>query len=266
MTTDNRPQKAAYRKNEATIQFKEVIDSLEEELNSKGFFINSPIWDNLSMEDMPNEQWIPVINYEGYLVSNYGRVKSVHKRATRYRKNELILRQYFDAMGYLYIVMNRKKQKVHRTVGLTFLSNTHTKEKKQINHKKGIKWYNVLFNLEWMTPGDNQRHALANGLKVAKKGEYNACAKAVNQYNLNGEFIREWGSMKQIEIALDINDAPIGKCCRGDKNYTQAYGFIWRYRKDINNNENLNPDSFNIKNLPKFYKRRETTNRLKNIA
>ena len=43
--------------------------------------LRKPIWDELGIADLKNEEWRPVVGYEQvYEVSNYGRVKSFPKR------------------------------------------------------------------------------------------------------------------------------------------------------------------------------------------
>lgn len=54
----------------------------------------------------------------------------------------------------------------------------------------------------------------------------------VKQYSLNGEFIKEWESIKSVEEFLGIKkaEANISACCQGRKK--RAYGYIWKYSED----------------------------------
>ena len=63
--------------------------------------------------------------------------------------------------------------------------------------------------------------------------------KPILQYNLEGNFIKEWPSA--IEAALLINKNPINinDCARGK--YKSTYGFRWKYKKDIKGYEKLEP-------------------------
>ena len=56
---------------------------------------------------------------------------------------------------------------------------------------------------------------------------------SVNQYNLDGSFIKTWESAKIAAAELNIGHQLIGRCCRNDKYYKMAYGFVWKY----NNNQ-----------------------------
>lgn len=94
------------------------------------------------------------INDFSYEISSYGRVR--HKVTKRIRKLEV-----HDAK-YLRVKLHKKNLKVHRLVGLYFISNPENKP--EINHKDGNKHNNHVDNLEWVTPEENVRHALERGL------------------------------------------------------------------------------------------------------
>jgi group I intron endonuclease len=52
--------------------------------------------------------------------------------------------------------------------------------------------------------------------------------KPILQYNLQGNFIKEWVSGSEIQKTLNISHGNIVKCCRGLKK--QIGGFIWKYK------------------------------------
>lgn len=54
-----------------------------------------------------------------------------------------------------------------------------------------------------------------------------ACNKPVNQYTLDGVFVKAWPSMTYIEIELGFGKSHISKCCNGKQK--SAYGSIWRH-------------------------------------
>jgi hypothetical protein len=62
---------------------------------------------------------------------------------------------------------------VHRLVGIAFIPNPDNKP--EINHKDGNKQNNLVDNLEWVTPVENQNHSVATGLK--QHGELAANSK-----------------------------------------------------------------------------------------
>ena len=53
-------------------------------------------------------------------------------------------------------------------------------------------------------------------------------SKIVLQFTLDGEFIREWPSTREIERQLGFDNSAVGRCCLGKQK--SAYGYIWRYK------------------------------------
>ena len=51
--------------------------------------------------------------------------------------------------------------------------------------------------------------------------------KQVNQYSLNGNFIKTWDSIKEAEIYYNISRGNVSACCRGAQK--TAKGFIWKF-------------------------------------
>lgn len=64
----------------------------------------------------------------------------------------------------------RRTLQYHRVLATVFYPITDLKDKLQVNHIDGNKKNNNLFNLEWCTPSQNQKHAYDNGLKKFKTG------------------------------------------------------------------------------------------------
>lgn len=64
------------------------------------------------------------------------------------------------------------------------------------------------------------------------KGRFNEKnCKKVYQYNLNGVFIKEWPSTREIERVLNFDNTCISAVCRGK--YKQSYGYIWKYVNEV---------------------------------
>ena len=56
--------------------------------------------------------------------------------------------------------------------------------------------------------------------------------RAVNQYDKNGKFIKQWGCMSEAADYLHIDRANLHACCAHKPNHNSAGGFIWRYIDD----------------------------------
>tara|TARA_B110000114_G_scaffold184318_1_gene227717 strand:+ start:1340 stop:2671 length:1332 start_codon:yes stop_codon:yes gene_type:complete len=77
--------------------------------------------------------------------------------------------------------------------------------------------------------------------------------KTVNQYNLEGEFIKTWNSISEAASTLNLNKSSIGKCCRKEASTLQIGGFIWRYLKDVKNTSDITPINYKTRKIIEQY-------------
>lgn len=68
--------------------------------------------------------------------------------------------------------------------------------------------------------------------KKGRKGKDNPSARAINQYDKNGVFIRRWDYITLASKTLGINLNSIIACCCGTRGRKTAGGFIWKYASD----------------------------------
>lgn len=109
---------------------------------------------------------------------------------------------------------------VHRLVAMKYIPNPNNYE--QVNHKDGNKLNNKVENLEWCSQSYNMIDAYKNKLIKPKTTK-------INQYDLNMNFIKQWGSIKDASINLNINHRNISTVALQKTNRKQAGGYIWRY-------------------------------------
>lgn len=60
---------------------------------------------------------------------------------------------------------------------------------------------------------------------LVRDPDYSHLAKPVNQYSIDGTFIRKWDSLSTAANALNIDKSCISSCCRG-KTKT-SHGYVW---------------------------------------
>lgn len=179
------------------------------------------------------EIWKDIKGYEElYQVSNMGRIKSLKRKAKNkngYRiTNEKIIKPVLTSTCKYYTVglCKNKKRKillVHRLVAQAFIPNPNNY--KEVNHKDENKQNNNVNNLEWCNHQYNMHYG-----KCLKMISINQHRKKINQYDLEGNFIKQWESVSDIKKELNITN--IASCCKG--RYKQCNGYIWKYVNDNN--------------------------------
>lgn len=192
--------------------------------------------DNLSIElkaiSIEGEIWKPFVktSLKDYYISDKGRFVAVYPVNFKREKKHYslkIISPYQNGKGYNIVRTtengNTNYYQVHRAVLMTF-SPIEGMENLQVNHKDGNKSNNYLDNLEWCTCKENIHHALRTGL-IDK-------TKSVCQYDLDGNFIKEFNSITQAEKETFILGVNITACCR-DK-VRQSGGYQWKYYKQDN--------------------------------
>lgn len=205
---------------------------------------NSKRW--LLLEDLPNERWVDIENYECfYMISDYGRIKSLERKIdSSHVYKTRILKQAYDKDGYLNCTLSKngisKTIRVHQMVGKYFVSNPDNLP--IFDHIKEVDvgyCNNHYSNLQPITYSQNTKKAYKAGRKpicanmTGIIGKNNPCSIPVQQYDKDLQLIKNWDSIADIERALGYLHGNIISCCKG--RYKTAYGYIWKYKKEITN-------------------------------
>ena len=112
----------------------------------------------------------PIEGFDGYFISNLGKVYSNLGKGRRDRRTRVDLYEISPRptkKGYLRVCMrnlenNKRVDKyIHRLVASHFIENPY--DKKVVNHIDCDKSNNHITNLEWVTTLENIRHAMTIG-------------------------------------------------------------------------------------------------------
>ena len=195
---------------------------------------------------MEQEIWKPIPFFNGYFVSNYGRIKS------KYR----ILKQRVDSKGYSTTKIKNndgdvKNLQVHRIVATAFIPNLDNKP--CVDHIDTDRTNNrVMFNdegtidyektnLRWVTPKENANNP--NSLRKLRNAQNNedkkrkriatrlanggkTSPKEVFSYTKEGRFVMKFSSITEAARAVGKTNATISVAI-DSKNRTAA-GYVWR--------------------------------------
>lgn len=155
-----------------------------------------------------------------YEISNRGRIAILLKKGRVYKK--LFLSQHGYLTTSLRINSKLKNFLVHRLVAEYFIPNPENK--RQVNHKNGIKTDNNIENLEWVTPSENIQHAYDKGLIVKKgvRNERHSMSKRVVMLDQNGNYLNTFPSIGEL---TRLGYRHVSEICNGKRKMEKGKRF-----------------------------------------
>ena len=156
--------------------------------------------------------------YEGiYAITDDGRVYS-------YRKDRF-LKPHMNNNGYHQtdLCVNQKHYypKVHRLVAEAFIPNPNNYP--LVNHKDENRMNNNVDNLEWTTYKYNTNYS-----NVGYRANLPRWKKVI-QLDKEGNVIKEFPCVAQVERELGFSHSNIVNCCNKPDKFKTAYGYKWKY-------------------------------------
>lgn len=212
---------------------------------------------NLSLEDLPDEEWKLIEGFENYSISNHGRVKSMErwvvnpmggeqKLLDRIKKPHVF--RYFNR--YLKVLCYNVRcnfclegkeygKSVARLVYYHFVEKFDMDDHSFLISFKDDNRFNVHFtNLEKLTVNEVHYKTLNTGR--GKKGNYN---QEVSQYTLDGEFVADYENIYAASETLGIHPPNILAVL--NKKMITAGKFRWFVKGYIPTKEDLIPEPKN---------------------
>jgi hypothetical protein len=162
-----------------------------------------------------DEVWKPCPDFENkYLISNYGRIKSIGNTNSCKRIGFIKLHKKNGRNGYMQVrLYDRPKAKtieVHTLVAKAFVPNPNNLP--TVNHKDENKTNNYYKNLEWCDNKYNTRYSMA---------------KKVDVYTKDGDFVETLDAFSDAVKKYNIPSGNVSRCCM--RHYNTKSGFTFRY-------------------------------------
>lgn len=165
------------------------------------------------------ETWKPVVGFDGYEVSDLGRVRSWRKGGNGYLtrlKVARVLKPWPDGDGYLSVYLCqgggiRTARKVYRLVMEAFVG--PRPEGHECAHEDGSRTNNRLDNLKWKTHTENERDKAVHGTLTF--GERNGVCKLTVEKVADIRASSE--SDREAAERLGMSTAQIGRIRRGER-------------------------------------------------
>lgn len=122
---------------------------------------------------------------------------------------------------------SKTRQYVHRLVAQAYLPN-EDKRKVEVNHIDGDKLNNNVENLEWVTPSENQQHALQ---KELRQFDHIFC------FDKNKILVAEYKNVSEASQAVGLSSSLIFQELRKEVK-TLSGGFYWSKNRELGKTKN----------------------------
>lgn len=191
--------------------------------------VNSDRW--FENNDFKNEVWKD-FEYNGnvyYQVSNYGRARSLDRYRILFNGVKAIIRgkilkAQLSKKGYYSYHFSFDGvcvvKRVNRIVAELFIPNPNNYP--EVNHIDENTKNNCVNNLEWCTHKYNMNYGTRT-IRVSEK-----TSKKIEQYDLQGNFIKEWDSLASASRSLNISRGTLCSCIKGQ--VKSCGGYQWKYK------------------------------------
>ena len=172
-----------------------------------------------------SEIWKPIKDFENlYEISNLGRIRNIQTNTFK--------KTYISEYGYVNVSLYKNKKhynkRLSRLLAEAFIPNIDNKP--TVDHIDRNKQNNEVSNLRWASyveqANNKDKTNIIENMKKLGKKKYPNRAEKIKQYDINGNFIKEYNSSREAGKLLNISEKTISSCVNGHSK--TAGGFIWK--------------------------------------
>lgn len=180
--------------------------------------------ENFTREEIRTERWKDIEGYDNlYRISSLGRIMSDHGNGYRRMKPNA------NNHGQVFIMLSEKgemprSEMLCMLVARAFVDNPNNY--KHIRFKDGNPLNCRADNLEWIRLTENQENQYAQRRRL------------VNQYSLDGEYLRTFESSNMAASEYGTTDSAISNACNKHK---VTKNFQWRYADEADGTNPIEP-------------------------
>ncbi|WP_330747616.1 NUMOD4 domain-containing protein [Chryseobacterium sp. CP-77] len=202
---------------------------------------------NTFIQDLPNEEWKEIENFENYMISNYGRIKSIERLANplngrKWKLPERIMKLQFMKFFNKHLNCNfynitcllssegkRFRKSVPRLVYYHFVEKFDLNDRKTlISFKDNNRFHLHARNLERLSMSEELFKRVRTNRVKNSRSDYD---QPVSQYTTEGNLISTFDSIDVATESLGIDKRHILAAIR-EKRLT-AGGFRWFFKTNV---------------------------------
>ena len=186
--------------------------------------------DKLIDRELILDDLVKIKNSVNAYVSNKGDI-DVDFGNNKFLKKKQVTVYGYKYCGILYVGKKHNTSKrVHRLVAEAFIPNPNNY--KVVGHKNNNKADNRVENLYWTTTQENTQKACNDGLLKNKKSWEDPQSVAVCQFDLHGNLIKEFGSIREPSRDSKMTVTGIIHQCEHRCKITPRKGYYYRYKSE----------------------------------